>query len=206
MASTRLSRAKTRSSTESPQPRLQTTGHRNGSVQLRSPNAQEKSRIAKRRYYIRPKLKISEERVRTLIRSGVDPEVAKINLEPIKLELQADLNWAPRRCEVAELEYKRFLTLQLWNRNLPYPLVPTFLIDQIWHKHILDTGAYQLDMDRLFGEYLHHFPYLGFGSEKSKRLKQKAFVLTCKLYQKTFGESFIESAKRLKKREKRIPK
>ena len=152
---------------------------------------------ALRRYYKRPSARMSQKTVAKLIRAGVDPKAARIDLELVKLQLQSDLNWSAKRCEVAELEYKRLLTLHLWNRNLSHPLVPTALVDNIWHKHILDTRAYHADMESLFGEYLHHFPFLGFRSEPSKRLKMKAFRLTCKLYQQTFGEPFTESAKKL---------
>jgi len=149
-------------------------------------------------YYRRPMVRIDNRTVSRLIREGVDPSVARVDLELIKLDLEVTSKWSKLRCGIAELEYKRLLTLILWNRDLPHPIVPTRLADEIWHKHILDTRAYHSDMKELFGEYLHHFPFLGFGSEESKKLKDKAFLMTCQLYEKTFGEPFTHNAKKLR--------
>jgi len=145
-------------------------------------------------YFLRPRVVIAQETLRSLIEAGVDPLVARVDLESAKLLLVVKSGWTEQRANLAEVEYKRFLSLHLWNRSLPYPLVPTVLIDTLWHAHILDTRAYVDDTSRLFGSYLHHFPYLGFLDEESKRLKQEAFEKFCALYEWTFGESYLRSA------------
>jgi hypothetical protein len=33
------------------------------------------------------------------------------------------------------------------------------VVDEMWHRHILDTAAYRADCDSLFGRFLDHFPY-----------------------------------------------
>lgn len=157
----------------------------------------QRNLIKEKKYFRRLNIHINKKTILWLVRAGVDPCVAKIDLELIKLLLQEENKWSKTRCEVAELEYKRFLTLILWNKDLPYPIIPTVLVDQLWHKHILDTRAYHNDIIRIFGEYLHHFPFLGFGSEESRKLKEQAFLLSCKLYEETFGEPFTSSAKKI---------
>lgn len=144
-------------------------------------------------YLVRPAQTIADETITALIRDGVDPVVARVDLEAPKLLLLAESEWTEARTTVAELEYKRFLSLRLWNPDLPYPLVPTVLVDGLWHAHILDTHAYVADTMRLFGAYLHHFPYLGFGSKANAEQKRHAFEHTCALYEWTFGESYMRS-------------
>jgi hypothetical protein len=67
--------------------------------------------------------------------------------------------WVESELDLAEREYRRFLAL-----HLMYPgsdVVPCHLVDEVWHAHILDTQAYALDCQALFGSFLHHFPYFG---------------------------------------------
>jgi hypothetical protein len=144
-------------------------------------------------YFVRPQVTITNRTVATLVRDGVDPVVARVDLEGPKFLLMEKEDWPVAQVTVAELEYKRFLSLRLWNQHLPHPLVPTVLVDGLWHTHILDTNAYVADSTRIFGSYLHHSPYLGFGSEANARLKQLAFEKTCALYEWTFGESYMRS-------------
>ena len=67
--------------------------------------------------------------------------------------------FTPQRLAQAEMDYRRFLHLHLLYPGLE--IVPTKLIDEVWHQHILDTRAYAKDCQELFGEFLHHYPYFG---------------------------------------------
>jgi hypothetical protein len=145
------------------------------------------------RYFERPPAKIAESTVERLIRAGVDPHVARVDLELVKELTRNDTQWSLEQTELAELEYKRVLTLLRWNPGLPHPIVPIRLVDEIWHHHILDSRAYHADMQQVLGEYLHHFPYLGFRTEESFRLKMEAFERSCQLYEQTFGEPLVDS-------------
>jgi hypothetical protein len=140
------------------------------------------------KYFVRPVATLQAATVAQLLRAGVDPAVARIDLEAVKANLRRYKRWSRARIEVAELEYKRMLTLLLWNPGLPHPLVPLELVDELWHQHILDTRAYHHDMHVLFGKYLHHFPFLGAGDADNVRLKAEAVELFNQLYQRTFGE------------------
>jgi len=52
-------------------------------------------------------------------------------------------------------------------------VVPSKLVDLVWHAHILDTAAYARDTRRLFGHYLHHAPSFGGSEEKAAMVVQQ---------------------------------
>ena len=75
----------------------------------------------------------------------------------------------------------------LVQRNPQDPVVPSKLVDLVWHSHILDTEQYKRDTVRMFGRYLHHAPSFGGAEEKEDLLvKQEAMF---KAYKKEFGEA-----------------
>jgi hypothetical protein len=122
----------------------------------------------------------------------IDPIIAVIDLEMVKIKLrdtEEGLGWDDELCEIAEIEYKRFL-----HHNKRYPqftIVPHKIMDLMWHQHILDTRAYHLDSEKVFGEYFHHFPYFGIRNEEDRQELESAFVETQKLYLKEFGEEML---------------
>ena len=74
--------------------------------------------------------------------------------------------YTPERLARAELDYRRFLDL-----HIKYPqveLVPTKMIDEVWHQHILDTRAYSNDCEQIFGDFLHHYPYFGMHGDEDQ--------------------------------------
>lgn len=83
-------------------------------------------------------------------------------------------------------EYKRMLTLV--QRFPDAPVVPSKLVDIVWHEHVLDTQTYQRDCLRMFGHYLHHAPSFGNDTdEKAEMVQQQQDML--QLYSNEFGES-----------------
>jgi hypothetical protein len=85
-----------------------------------------------------------------------------LDLGPIKYKLMdrdEGEGWTREFAERMELEYKRFLTLRA--KYPQEPLAPGKDVDRFWHAHILDTQKYVEDCERVFGHYLHHFPYFG---------------------------------------------
>ena len=114
-----------------------------------------------------------------------------LDLQMVKMKLQdakEGPGWSLEKAERIESWYKRFLVL---NAKYPEsPLVPTHDIDVFWHQHILDTRAYALDCQRIFGRFLHHFPYLGMrGPEDAEQLR-RSFEATRNLFVCEFGENF----------------
>ena len=137
---------------------------------------------------------ISAGRIEELKKRGVEPSIAEIDLSMVKMKLQEPdegKGWSEEDCEIAELEYKRYLTLNL--RYETQAIVPTKQIDDFWHYHILDTRAYHRDCDKVFGEYFHHFPYFGMRGEDDEQNLKDSFFKTVDLYEEEFGESMLRN-------------
>ena len=135
---------------------------------------------------------ITEHRVEELKRRGVEPAIAEIDLSMVKMKLRDQdegKGWTIEECETAELEYKRYLTLNF--RYEDRAIVPTKQIDDFWHYHILDTRAYHRDCQRVFGEYFHHFPYFGMRGDEDEENLKNSFFETVDLYEREFGESML---------------
>lgn len=92
--------------------------------------------------------------------------------------------WTLEQALEAGKWYRRFLQLCVL-----YPtkaVVPNLYIDTFWHQHILDTRAYAKDCQKIFGHFLHHYPYFGLNGDAQQR--DDAFVETNCLYIGLFGE------------------
>src|SRR5712691_12337115 len=111
-----------------------------------------------------------------------------LDLDPIKLKLmnpEEGQGWSREYADRMELAYKRFLTLLVTHPE--ETLAPCKDVDKFWHGHILDTLKYAEDCDRVFGRFLHHFPYFGMrGAEDAANLA-KAAENTRRLYRQEFG-------------------
>lgn len=108
---------------------------------------------------------------------------------PVKKEGKG---WTQNIADLAEGLYKQFLRL-----NLLYPtksIVPTRLIDEMWHQHILDTRAYDADCQRIFGYKLHHFPYFGLRDEQDAQDLADSFSDTCALFMHHFGVNLPQAS------------
>lgn len=99
--------------------------------------------------------------------------------------------WTSRECEQAELLYKRFLKLICLFPN--QKLVPSKVIDTFWHYHILDTRHYLKSTERIFGEYIHHYPYLGLSDSADRNILNELYCQTLRLYRHTFNEDLSDS-------------
>ncbi len=87
--------------------------------------------------------------------------------------------------DLMEGEYRKFLALQLM-----YPeavIVPCKMVDEMWHRHILDTAAYREDCDAIFGRFLDHFPYFGMRGEDDAQALHDAYADTLEHCQHAFG-------------------
>jgi hypothetical protein len=122
-------------------------------------------------------------------------QISHISFEGVRLKLgdaAEGKGWDKNQLHDVEKEYRRFLALLF-----AYPertIVPDKKVDQFWHQHILDTRAYANDTTAVFGQFLHHFPYLGMrGPADEERLKE-SFQETRRLYQLHFGESGLQGS------------
>jgi len=119
---------------------------------------------------------------------GIHPAVAKVDFDRLKWKLceSAERSMSVENANMAELEYRRFLTLKRLYPSVE--LVPNKLVDAFWHAHILDTKAYQRDCDNVFGYFMHHFPYFGIYGEDDQKQLGTAFEETKNLYALHFGD------------------
>jgi hypothetical protein len=115
----------------------------------------------------------------------------ELDLEPIKQKLmhrKAGKGWAKERAEAVEREYRRFLYLA---KTFPdAPLAPVVDVDEFWHYHILDTKKYAADCERVFGYFLHHFPYAGMRGKEDEEALQRVGNQTGAMYEQMFGENY----------------
>lgn len=116
-----------------------------------------------------------------------------LELSMIKQKL-ADIDegagWSPNYIERVETEYRRYLALSRY-----YPdkaIVPSKIVDTFWHGHILDTQAYALDCERLFGYFLHHYPYFGMRGREDAEALGAAYDETLDLYERHFGPAPVD--------------
>jgi len=115
-----------------------------------------------------------------------------IDLSMVKLKLMDEEEgegWDKEHTDHVEKKYRRYLCMLYL-----YPeasVVPTKAIDQFWHQHILDTRAYAADCERVFGYFVHHFPYFGMRSEEDAKDLLSSFERTKQIHQALFGEPYI---------------
>lgn len=114
--------------------------------------------------------------------------VFAMDLDPIKFKLmdtKEGHGWTREEADRHELEYRRFLALVAM-----YPeeaITPDTNVDKFWHGHILDTMKYAEDCQRVFGYFLHHFPYFGMRGDEDAANLAEAAAKTRSLYQQEFG-------------------
>jgi hypothetical protein len=111
-----------------------------------------------------------------------------LDLSNVRMKL-ADTEEGPGldvgQIDLMEAEYRKFLALQLM-----YPdadIVPCEIVDEMWHRHILDTAAYREDCEAIFGQFLDHFPYFGMRGEADAQALNDAYAQTLERYEDAFG-------------------
>jgi hypothetical protein len=114
-------------------------------------------------------------------------DIESLDLEPVKFKISSKeegYGWTSEHTDRIELAYRRFMMLRAMHPQLQ--LAPTRDIDAFWHAHILDTRKYAEDCQHIFGEFIHHFPYLGLLGDEDK-LENAATSLR-ELFVSEFGE------------------
>ena len=121
--------------------------------------------------------------------------IEALDLDPIKRKLmdpEEGQGWSREYTERMALAYRRFLKLLV--RFPEETLAPGKDIDKFWHGHILDTMKYAEDCERVFGYFLHHFPYFGMRGEQDAADLRAAAAKMNVLYEREFGEPMPASA------------
>jgi len=116
--------------------------------------------------------------------------IQALDLDCIKLKLmdaEDGQGWTREYADQMEVAYRRFLTLMA-----KYPdetIAPTKDVDKFWHGHILDTMKYAEDCEKVFGTFVHHFPYFGMRGEEDAKNQAMAAESMHVLYEREFGEA-----------------
>jgi hypothetical protein len=125
--------------------------------------------------------------------NDVMQDIDTLDLSMITMKLmdaEEGQGWSREYCDTIAVEYRRYLAL-----SRAYPdraIVPSKIVDTFWHGHILDTQAYEVDCRRLFGFFLHHFPYFGMRGAEDAQALGTAYDETLSLYEQHFGEPPME--------------
>jgi len=117
----------------------------------------------------------------------------ELDLGPVMVKLHRDLGWEPSAIEKAAMRYRKWLYLVAATGE---ELVPTYDIDEVWHAHILDTSKYAEDCRRIFGFFLHHFPYLGLRGDADAMVLQARFERTAELWAEEWDEPLVADDER----------
>ena len=134
--------------------------------------------------------------------------ISEIDFTMVKFKLtHATLGsgWSLGKANRVEREYRNYLTLlltQLTGDDVLLP--PSHDVDEFWHNHILDTRAYVRDCSKIFGRYLHHFPYFGMRGEQDALDLKKAFEKTSQGYKNLFGEELKGRGRSIHSSEARV--
>ena len=111
-----------------------------------------------------------------------------LDLEPIivkSMDAEEGYGWSFEKANKVAGEYRRFLALCM---QLPDdPIVPSNIVDEFWHLHILDTQKYAEDCEEFFGHFMHHFPYFGMRGEQDAKNLEAAWFATLDAYKTSFG-------------------
>lgn len=119
--------------------------------------------------------------------------INELDLGPIKYKLVHETELSLEEVRIMEKQYRQFLMLVHLYPEIP--IVPSEKIDKIWHSHILDTQKYREDCDKIFGEFIDHFPYLGLRGPEDEVLLKKSFEKSAELFLKEFSESITGASK-----------
>jgi len=122
-----------------------------------------------------------------LTSDGLEMNVSRLDFERLKHKYtqSSEAQMSEAQWVEGEQEYRRFLTLKCFYPSVA--LVPSKMVDEIWHAHILDTRAYREDCHTVFGRFIDHYPYFGIYGEDDHQELKNAFAQTVALYEKHFG-------------------
>lgn len=112
-----------------------------------------------------------------------------LDLEPVVYKLVwPDSAAAELTLAVADMHvglYRCFLKVCVLHPEAP--IVPSKVIDEVWHAHLLDTAKYRADCDVVFGYFLDHFPYAGLRGDEDRAAWLEDFANTRRLFLEDFG-------------------
>lgn len=112
-------------------------------------------------------------------------------------KFMTEKGWSAEKTLETEKLYREWLVLHKVYGS-QFPFTPNEMVDEYWHAHILDTQKYMDDCDRVFGSYLHHYPYFGLTEEEAQEDMEQGFLLTNHFYQLHFRHKLMGAFNRCK--------
>ena len=114
--------------------------------------------------------------------------IASLDLGIVKNKLIMKKGWSNDLAGWVENKYKEFLYLTITNPS--ETIVPSEIVDDMWHAHILDTRKYADDCEFALGGFLHHFPYLGLRGEEDLKYLKESFNSTKEILSEVFSSTY----------------
>ena len=102
---------------------------------------------------------------------------------PFSLRLADEQDWTVEFAQRAIEEYKRFIFLAA---ICEHPVTPSFVVDEVWHTHLIFTRSYWEELGDVVGKLIHHDP--GQGEPGDDAVFANQYQLTLASYRKHFGE------------------
>jgi hypothetical protein len=126
--------------------------------------------------------------IKSIYQQGMPSCIINLDLERLIWKIthaSESVRLTEKDAPLADREYRRFLALIYVYPNKS--LVPSPLVDEIWHNHILDTQNYHKDCELIFGRFLHHCPQFGIQDDMTEEDMEKLYSETLNLYEQHFG-------------------
>lgn len=102
---------------------------------------------------------------------------------PFSARLADEQDWTSEFALRAISEYKRFIFLAT---VAGHPVTPSFVVDEVWHTHLIFTRSYWEEMGDILGVLIHHDP--GQGEAGDETVFARQYQQTLASYRKYFGE------------------
>jgi len=102
---------------------------------------------------------------------------------PFSARLADEQDWTGDFAERAIKEYLRFICLAV---VAGHPVTPSFVVDEVWHTHLIFTRSYWEELGDIVGRLIHHDP--GQGENGDETMFARQYQRTLESYRKFFSE------------------
>lgn len=102
---------------------------------------------------------------------------------PFSARLADEQDWQNEFAHRAIKEYLRFICLAA---VAGHPVTPSFVVDEVWHTHLIFTRSYWEELGDIVGRLIHHDP--GQGEHGDEAMFARQYGRTLESYRKLFGE------------------
>ena len=118
---------------------------------------------------------------------------SKLQAYDVEADVMNNLDSVPSTLKtLAVQEYKKFLHLKfiVGDTEVPAQLSPSFLVDQVWHVHLLKPKLYAKFCQEVFEQLIDHDLD---GTNSTDEKKKERLLRTKELYKQVFNQDPIDS-------------